>query len=106
VQAVEHAQVLEVAEAAEQVSERDQERAHGLVRRQRLAVQEAFAARARQACPLPARPGPVRLPAVRAVLQDDPGRMRAGPPVDSAAVMVKDGRCLINRPGQPGESHP
>src|ERR1019366_1417824 len=74
--------------------------------RQRLGVQEALAARARQACPVPACPGPVSLPGVRAVLQDDPGRVRGGPPVDIAAVMVKDGCYLTDRPGQPGQSLP
>ena len=91
VQAVEHAQVLEIGEAAEQPGQRDQERPHGRLRRQRLAVQEFLrCGRARQPGPVPAGPGPVRLPGVRAVLQDDPGRVRRRPPgVDITVIMVK-----------------
>jgi hypothetical protein len=106
VQAVEHAQVLEIAEAAEQPGQRDQERPHGRFGRQRLAVQEFLAGRARQPGPAPAGPGPVRLPGVRAVLQDDPSRVRLCPPVDITVIMVKAGRRLIERPGQPGQALP
>ena len=35
-----------------------------------------------------------------------PAACAAGPPVDIAAVMVKAGRRLIERPGQPGQSLP
>ena len=90
VQPVEHAQVLEITEPGEQVGKRDQERAHGFFCRQRLAVQELPAAGAGQAGPVPACPGPVRLPGVSGVLQDDPGRVRRGPQVDIAAVVMKN----------------
>ena len=106
VQPVEHAQVLEIAEPAEQPGQRDQERPHGRFRRQHLAVQEFLAGRARQPGPVPAGPGPVRLPGVRAVLQDDPGRVRRCPPVDSTAIMVKASSRLIERPGQPDQALP
>jgi hypothetical protein len=98
VQAVEHAQVLEVSEAGNQVGQRDQERAHGRLGRQHLPAQELLAGGTGQPGPVPAGPGPVCLPGIRAVLQDDPGRVRCGAPVNSAVIMVQDSRRLIQRP--------
>jgi hypothetical protein len=92
VQPVEHAQVLEIGEAADQVGQRDQEGAHGALGRQRPGRQELPAARAGQPGPLPAGPAPVGLPGVRAVLQDDRCCLRPGPP-ELGVIVVVQGRA-------------
>ena len=67
-----------------------------------VAVQEALAARARQPGSVPARPGPVRLPAVRAVLQDDPSDRVQLPAHPGQVRQAQVPRGVSGEPGHPG----
>ncbi|HEX9176650.1 MAG TPA: hypothetical protein VF874_11420 [Mycobacterium sp.] len=106
VQPVEHTQQMEAVEASDQVGDRDQERAHRGLGRCHPCGQERFRAGAAQARPVIGLPAPVAATGLGAVLQHEPGRVRAGAAIARVGRVVQHRTCVVERLGQQSQPVP
>jgi len=106
VEPVERAQVVEVGEVAEQVTQGDQERPDRRLGRQRLSGRELLRAGTTQLRPVPARPPPPGPARPRAVLQDDRRRMPPGAAEPRVLAVMQGGPGSIQRLDQAGQHRP
>ena len=98
--------MLEVAEPAEQIGQRDRERAHRGVGRQRLGRAERLGGRAADRRPVPGRPPRPGAARDRAALQDDGRRVCAGPPVAHVVAVMERGSGRVQRLDQTRQCPP